>query len=143
MRSVGNSLAGVSIGVEATDFEPDTPVLVETERQLRAYCARDLRVFDLPLAPAGTAFQREVWSLLLKIPYAAVTNYGQLAIELGNKNLSRAVGAANGANPIAIIIPCHRVIGKDGDLVGYAGGLSLKQALLEHEQGLAQLQLEF
>ncbi len=111
------------------------PVLRETARQLSAYFARDLKEFDLPLAPVGTDFQRRVWTALEAIGYGETASYGQIAGRLGKTNAaSRAVGLANGRNPIPIVIPCHRVIGANGTLTGYAGGLERKQLLLELEQ---------
>ena len=111
------------------------PVLVETKRQLAAYFARDLKEFDLPLAPRGTTWQQSVWEQLVAISYGETASYGQIAARLGKSNAaSRAVGLANGSNPIPIVIPCHRVIGADGTLTGYAGGIERKQALLELEQ---------
>ena len=117
------------------EWEPDRGTLKEPAKQLTAYFAGKLRDFDLPLAPEGTPFQRAVWGELVKIPYGETTSYGELARRLGNPNAVRAVGLANGANPIAIVIPCHRVIGSNGSLVGYGGGLPIKQALLTLEQG--------
>lgn len=108
-------------------------------RQLQDYFAGSLQEFDLPLAPAGTEFQKRVWKALQHLPYGTTTNYGKLAADLGDSNLSRAVGLANGKNPIAIIIPCHRVIGADGSLTGYAGGLPRKKALLQLEGSITQL----
>jgi methylated-DNA-[protein]-cysteine S-methyltransferase len=102
--------------------------------QLRAYFEGDRFDFDLPLRMAGTSFQRAVWQGLLEIPYAATWSYAALAQHVGRQGASRAVGAANGRNPIAIVVPCHRVIGADGTLTGYGGGLDRKQWLLEHEQ---------
>lgn len=111
------------------------PLLVETVRQLRAYFDRELKKFDLPLAPVGTEFQRTVWGMLRQIGYGQTWSYGELARRLGKSNAaSRAVGLANGRNPIPIVIPCHRVIGANGTLTGYAGGLQRKQTLLELEQ---------
>jgi methylated-DNA-[protein]-cysteine S-methyltransferase len=107
----------------------------EAIAQLEAYFAGDLRRFDLVLAPEGTPFQREVWSALTTIPYGETLSYGALARRLGRSNASRAVGAANGRNPIPIIIPCHRVIGADGSLTGFGGGLEIKRLLLELEGG--------
>jgi methylated-DNA-[protein]-cysteine S-methyltransferase len=104
--------------------------------QLGEYFARTREVFDLPLAPEGTEFQRRVWAELTRIPFGRTWTYGQLAERLGGATLTRAVGRANGANPIAIVVPCHRVIGANGDLVGYAGGLPMKRALLRHEGAL-------
>jgi methylated-DNA-[protein]-cysteine S-methyltransferase len=102
--------------------------------QLRAYFEGDLFEFDLPLGMAGTTFQRSVWQGLLEIPYGATWSYAELAQHVGRRGASRAVGAANGRNPIAIVVPCHRVIGADGTLTGYGGGLDRKQWLLEHER---------
>ncbi|MBC8064180.1 MAG: methylated-DNA--[protein]-cysteine S-methyltransferase [Chlorobia bacterium] len=106
------------------------------ERQLREYLNRERTNFDLPLNPKGTEFQHSVWRLLTKIPQGVTRSYGDLAKELGRPGASRAVGRANATNPIAIIVPCHRVIGSNGTLTGYAGGLSMKEKLLEFEQGL-------
>ncbi len=103
--------------------------------QLRAYFAGTLRRFDVPLAPEGTPFQQRVWRELLKIPYGETTSYGELARRIGSPNGSRAVGLANGANPISIIVPCHRVIGSTGKLTGYGGGLKTKEWLLALERG--------
>ena len=113
----------------------DHPVLVEAVRQLRAYFDGELTEFDLPLAPRGSDFQQRVWELLGKIGYGETASYGEIAGRLGMTNAaSRAVGTANGRNPIPIVIPCHRVIGADGTLTGYAGGIERKQTLLELEQ---------
>jgi methylated-DNA-[protein]-cysteine S-methyltransferase len=101
--------------------------------QLREYFLGKRRVFDLPLEPAGSPFEQQVWTALLAVPYGATTSYGAIATGLGLVNGARAVGRANGANPIPILIPCHRVIGSDGSLTGYGGGLPLKRALLELE----------
>ena len=114
---------------------PHHPVLVEARRQLRAYCSGDLRSFQLPLQLIGTAFQKRVWTHLLTIPYGETRSYRQVAEEIGAPSAVRAVGAANGANPIAIVVPCHRVIGSGGKLVGYGGGLELKRRLLALERG--------
>lgn len=101
--------------------------------QLAEYFRGTRRGFDLPLAPRGTPFEQRVWAALVDIPYGGVTTYGELARKLGDPNAVRAVGRANGANPIPIVIPCHRVIGADGSLVGYGGGLDVKIRLLELE----------
>jgi methylated-DNA-[protein]-cysteine S-methyltransferase len=108
-------------------------VLQAAADQLEAYFAGELHDFDLPLAPAGSPFQLRVWSALREIPYGTVTSYGQLALRLGHPTGARAVGLANGRNPISIIVPCHRVIGADGTLVGYGGGLDRKRHLLTLE----------
>ena len=117
------------------DRDDAHPVLVETARQLAAYFDRDLKEFDLPLAPEGSAFQKRVWAELLGVGWGETASYGEIAHRLGMTNAaSRAVGLANGRNPIPIVIPCHRVIGANGTLTGYAGGLDRKQKLLEIEQ---------
>lgn len=117
------------------DRDDANAVLTETVRQLRAYFDRDLKEFDLPLEPAGSEFQRSVWAQLQQIGYGDTASYGEIARRLGRTNAaSRAVGLANGSNPIPIVIPCHRVIGADGTLTGYAGGIQRKQTLLELEQ---------
>ena len=113
---------------------PDTPLLQECVRQLRAYFDGSLTVFDLPLNPQGTPFRRRVWAALQAIPYGETRSYGQLAKALDCPGAARAVGGANHHNPIAIIIPCHRVIGADGSLTGYGGGLAMKDWLLRHER---------
>jgi methylated-DNA-[protein]-cysteine S-methyltransferase len=122
--------------VGATD-----PILIEAASQLRAYFDGQLRRFELPLAPHGTPFQQRVWQALLDIPYGRTCSYGEIAAMINAPGKARAVGAANGSNPIAIIIPCHRVIGTHGDLVGYGGGLDTKRWLLELESGVATLPL--
>lgn len=109
------------------------PVLALARRELGDYFRGKLREFTVPLAPEGTAFQRDVWNALLALPYGETTTYGEIAQKIGRPAAVRAVGAANGANPIPIIIPCHRVIGRDGSLTGYGGGISIKQFLLRLE----------
>jgi methylated-DNA-[protein]-cysteine S-methyltransferase len=117
--------------------DDEHPVLVAARTQLGEYFARERRVFDLPLAPLGTAFQQRVWSALLDIPYGVTASYGDIARRLGLPlTASRAVGLANGSNPISIIVPCHRVIGADGSLTGYGGGLDRKRYLLDLERDL-------
>ena len=117
------------------DRDDAHPVLVEACRQLAAYFDRDLKDFDLPLSPVGSAFQQKVWAQLRGIGYGETASYGEIAHRLGRTNAaSRAVGLANGSNPIPIVIPCHRVIGANGTLTGYAGGLERKQLLLGLEQ---------
>ncbi|MFC4606959.1 methylated-DNA--[protein]-cysteine S-methyltransferase [Streptomyces maoxianensis] len=120
---------------EETFGEPDPAPFGETIRQLDAYFARDLKEFDVPMRLEGTPFQRDVWNQLRQIPYGETRTYGQLADVLGNIGASRAVGLANGKNPIGIIVPCHRVIGSTGSLIGYGGGLDRKQRLLAFESG--------
>ena len=112
----------------------DAFIFSNTIRQLRAYFSGELEAFDLPLAPQGTRFQQRVWAELCKIPYGETISYGELARRIGNPNASRAVGLANGSNPIPIVIPCHRVIGSNGKLTGYGGGLHIKEKLLAIER---------
>ncbi|HUP27066.1 MAG TPA: methylated-DNA--[protein]-cysteine S-methyltransferase [Chloroflexia bacterium] len=114
----------------------NTPPFADVKAQLAAYFSGTLVDFDLPLAPAGTTFQQSVWRELLSIPYGETVSYGKLAGRLGNPGASRAVGLANGRNPISIIVPCHRVIGADGKLTGYGGGLPRKAALLAFEKAV-------
>jgi methylated-DNA-[protein]-cysteine S-methyltransferase len=120
---------------EPAEHDPcGSALLAEAHRQLSDYFAGTRRVFDLPLRPAGTDFQRRVWQVLASVPWGTTTTYGAIAARLGMPpGASRAVGAANGANPIAIVLPCHRVIGSDGRLTGYAGGLERKAGLLRLE----------
>lgn len=113
---------------------PRTGVLAEAARQLDAYFEKRLKRFDLPLAPRGTPFQLDVWNTLQKIPYGDTWSYADLARRIGRPDAVRAVGAANGRNPLPIIVPCHRVIGSNGQLVGFGGGLNLKRWLLELEE---------
>lgn len=126
-------------GTQPREINPawrrDEEAFAEVIAQLRAYFAGELRDFDLPLKPAGTPFQQEVWRQLQTVPYGETVSYGELAQRLGKPGAARAVGLANGANPLPLVIPCHRVVGSDGRLTGYGGGLPLKEALLAHEQG--------
>jgi methylated-DNA-[protein]-cysteine S-methyltransferase len=115
-------------------WREDPTRLAETVRQLHAWFAGELREFDLKVAPEGSEFHQRVWRELLNIPYGETITYGELARRVGSPNASRAVGRANGANPIPIVIPCHRVIGTDGKLTGYGGGLPRKGFLLVLEQ---------
>jgi methylated-DNA-[protein]-cysteine S-methyltransferase len=123
---------------EARHFGPKVPVasdplLANAGRQLKEYLQGTRETFDLPLQTQGDPFQEQVWSLVKAIPYGETTTYGELATKLGDPALARDVGQAVGRNPLAVIVPCHRVVGKDGKLTGYAGGLSRKRALLELE----------
>ena len=120
-------------------WERDDELLADARRQLTEYFAGERTEFDLPLRPTGAPFQLRVWEALLRIPYGETASYGEMARELGHPTASRAVGAANGRNPIAIVVPCHRVIGANGSLTGYAGGLECKRALLDLEVGRAAL----
>lgn len=112
----------------------ETPLLLEAARQLEAYLNGELKEFTLPLSYEGTVFMKKVWQSLMDIPYGETRNYMEIAEVIGNGKAARAVGLANNRNPIPIIIPCHRVIGKNGKMVGYRGGLSIKQQLLELER---------
>lgn len=135
-HSSASRAAAVSAGRPVGDRDDAHPILVEAVRQLQAYFAGDLKEFDLPLDPSGSAFQRSVWEQLRKIGYGETASYGEIARRLGMTGAaSRAVGLANGRNPIPIVIPCHRVVGAKGALTGYAGGVERKQALLDLEQG--------
>ncbi|MFF4346984.1 methylated-DNA--[protein]-cysteine S-methyltransferase [Streptomyces sp. NPDC001530] len=117
--------------------ERDDTLFDEAIEQLRAYFAGELKEFTLELRMDGTSFQRSVWEQLRKIPYGEIRSYGELAEVLGNPGASRAVGLANGKNPIGIIVPCHRVVGANGSLTGYGGGLDRKKRLLDFESGAA------
>ena len=119
----------------------DNPVLVEVARQLREYFAGERTEFDVPLDPQGSAFQRAAWRGLTTIPYGETVSYGEQARRLGHDGKARAIGAANGSNPIPVILPCHRVIGSDGSLTGFGGGLETKAWLLHHERRVAGLEL--
>lgn len=125
-------------GQYALDAKPDDadPVLTETARQLQEYFNGERQDFDLPLAPGGTDFQRSVWQALRDIPYGEVRSYRDIARAIGRASAVRAVGAANGRNPVPIVVPCHRVIGSDGSLTGFAGGLDAKKRLLQCEGAL-------
>ena len=127
--------------VRLNELVEDTmhPILLDTERELGEYFAGKRKTFSVPLDMRGTLFQKNVWHALLAIPFGETRSYGQLAKELGNPQAMRAVGAANGRNPISIIVPCHRVIGSSGKLTGFAGGLETKAHLLNLEGSGARL----
>jgi methylated-DNA-[protein]-cysteine S-methyltransferase len=135
----GRGLTAVRLTPENGDpsidpaWQHDPGAFPTAVRQLTAYFAGELRAFTLDLDPPGTPFQQAVWAALQAIPYGTTTTYGDLARRLGRPTAARAVGAANGQNPLAVVIPCHRLIGSDGSLTGYAGGLSRKRWLLDHE----------
>ena len=112
----------------------------DVRAQLEEYFAGERTTFDIPLAPEGAPFEREVWRALEEIPYGETVSYGEIARRVGQPTAARAVGTANGRNPIAVIVPCHRVIGADGSLTGYGGGLERKRLLLELERGQGRLQ---
>lgn len=137
--SDGAAIVGCSFSnsssAEAREAEPgEDVVLRRATKQLAEYFSGERSSFDLPLAPRGTEFQQRVWKQLSAIPFGETRTYGEIARKLGNPNAMRAVGAANGANPIAIIVPCHRVIGADGSLTGFGGGMERKKYLLGLEQ---------
>jgi len=139
LASDGTALTQVRFGGEP---EPDWStepcrVLDDAVTQLGEYFAGERTTFDLPLEPSGTDFQKRTWLQLREIPYAQTINYGQLAGRVGNPNASRAVGLANGRNPLSIVVPCHRVIGADGSLTGFGGGLDNKRILLDLERRVA------
>lgn len=119
---------------DAPEHDGPHPVLDRAAEQLAEYFAGTRSEFDLPLAPYGTPFQQLVWAALREIPYGTTISYGEQARRLGDPNKSRAVGAANGRNPIPIVVPCHRVVGTNGKLTGFAGGLDVKAWLLDHER---------
>lgn len=120
----------------AMEEAPDHPLLIEAERQIRDYFAGERTSFSVPLDFRGTDFQKSVWAALLTIPFGETRSYGEIARQIGRPGASRAVGAANGRNPLSIIAPCHRVIGTNGALTGFAGGLAAKEALLGMERGV-------
>ena len=143
LRAHGDELAAVHL--PSDDSVPDDPtptsdVLVLAADELREYFAGHRRTFTVPLRPDGTGFQQIVWRALLAIPFGETRSYGQIAAAIGRPSASRAVGAANGRNPLAIIVPCHRVVGANGHLTGYSGGMDIKRWLLAHE-GAATLPL--
>jgi methylated-DNA-[protein]-cysteine S-methyltransferase len=134
-RNEGGSVTAVRFNGEAPepDWRRDDAPFERVRQQLEAYFAGDLQQFDLTLDPAGTPFQRRVWEALRRIPYGQTRTYAEIAREIGSPTAFRAVGAANGANPIPVIIPCHRVIGSDGSLTGFGGGIETKKRLLALE----------
>ena len=136
-----NAICGLALCPDGVpELEPlprkvcETPLLQEAEEQLNEYFAGARREFDLPLAPKGTPFQKAVWAEMCRIPYGETRTYGQLAAAIGRPKAARAVGGACHSNPIAILQPCHRVVGRSGSLTGYAYGVEMKQYLLELEQ---------
>jgi len=127
-------MAGNSPHLPGEDWIESREPLWEAREQIGAYFRGERKTFDLPLAPEGTPFQQTVWNALREIPYGRTITYGELARRIGQPTASRAVGAANGRNPLPIIVPCHRVIGSNGELTGFRGGIHLKAGLLELEQ---------
>lgn len=123
-------------GLNAEFIEQESSVVSDTIKQIEEYMTYKRKIFDIPLLLVGTEFQKKVWNMLLNIPFGSTSSYLNQAISIGNEKAVRAVASANGANAISIIIPCHRIIGKNGKLVGYAGGLNTKQKLLDLEQDM-------
>ncbi len=142
LASNGKALTGLymrSHAVRVSKWTQSDRVLKPVRDQLKAYFQGQLRDFDLPLAAQGSEFQKLVWKALCDIPYGETISYGELARRIGYPKAARAVGTCNGSNPISIIVPCHRVIGANGTLTGYGGGLPRKKWLLEHEKGVRSL----
>jgi methylated-DNA-[protein]-cysteine S-methyltransferase len=138
LRGVYFDAAPHAAGAVPAGAREDEPAFVEVCAQLAAYFAGERQTFDLALAPVGTQFQRRVWSALAEIPYGETTTYAAIARSIGKPSAVRAVGAANARNPLSIVVPCHRVIGRDGALTGYAGGLPSKRLLLDLEAARAR-----
>lgn len=126
-------------GLDADYIEAETVVIIETKKQLFEYFKRERKEFDIPLKLVGTTFQQNIWNELLNISYGKTETYLGLSKKIKNTKAIRAVAAANGANAISIIVPCHRIVGSNGDLIGYAGGLSVKKKLLKLESNQLQL----
>jgi methylated-DNA-[protein]-cysteine S-methyltransferase len=139
LESRDGALVGLELNARPGPENLDDPVLAEAVAQLTAYFAGERTSFDLPLRLHGNPFEQRVWSELRNIPYGETTSYGAIAATIGAPGAARAVGLANGRNPVAIIVPCHRVIGANGKLVGFGGGLPMKRALLDLEQGIGGL----
>jgi methylated-DNA-[protein]-cysteine S-methyltransferase len=139
LESQDGALVALHLNAKPGRESLEEPVLAEATEQLRAYFAGERTTFELPLDMHGNPFERRVWDELKQIPYGETVSYGEIAQRIGAPGAARAVGLANGRNPIAIIVPCHRVIGANGKLVGFGGGLPMKRALLDLEQGVAQL----
>lgn len=139
IESDGTHITTLHLSCDSPVTEPQDPLLAEAFAQLEEYFAEERQEFDLPLAPTGTPFQLKVWDALRRIPYGKTRSYGQIADEVNCPGGSRAVGLANNHNPIAIFIPCHRVIGANGKLVGFASGVETKRKLLELEAGIHAL----
>lgn len=134
IRANETGLTWLAFSVTTHDIERPNKITDRCIEQLHAYFTGDLMLFDLPLAPRGTPFQHAVWKALAGIPYGETRTYRDIATAIGRPNAVRAVGAANGRNPLSLVVPCHRVIGSNGTLTGYAGGLERKRWLLQHER---------
>ncbi|MDR5859958.1 methylated-DNA--[protein]-cysteine S-methyltransferase [Halomonas eurihalina] len=141
MSATASGITEIAFVMEKDAAPRPNEITERARQQLDEYFAGERRDFDLPLAPRGTDFQQRVWEALATIPFGETRNYAEIAEQLRCKGGQRAVGAANGKNPIAIVVPCHRVIGSDGQLTGYAGGIGRKQWLLAHEAGEIPFQL--
>jgi len=139
LEAQDGSLVALHLNAKPGPENLEDPVLADATEQLRAYFAGERTSFDLPLDMHGNPFEKRVWDELKEIPYGETVSYGEIAARVGAPGAARAVGLANGRNPIAIIVPCHRVIGANGKLVGFGGGLPMKRALLDLEQGVASL----
>ena len=133
LTGTNEALTSICFGTSGYAFNP-SPLLIKAVQELREYFDGKRREFDIPLAPEGTEFQKKVWRELQAIPYGETRSYGEIAKAVGSPRASRAVGMANNKNPIPILIPCHRVIGADGSLTGYAGGMEAKKLLLDLEK---------
>lgn len=138
ITSLGGKITGVAFQKDARSQERVTPEIEQCIVELDEYFYRGRKFFNVEVQPSGTDFQKKVWHELVSIPYGKTISYLELAIRIGDINSLRAVGLANGQNPVAIIIPCHRVIGKNGELVGYGGGMDKKIWLLQHEGAFAE-----
>ena len=134
-----NDLGAAGLDADDVPERAEDPVLAEAAAQLDQYFAGQRTAFDLPLDPQGTEFELDAWMALARIPYGETISYGEQSRAIGREGAFRAVGSANGRNPIAIILPCHRVVGADGTLVGFGGGLDVKRALLDLESGVQRL----
>jgi methylated-DNA-[protein]-cysteine S-methyltransferase len=139
LESEDGALVALHLNARPGPENLDDPVLARATEQLREYFAGARTRFDLPLAMRGNAFEQRAWAALRTIPYGETASYGEIALQIGAPGAARAVGVANARNPIAIIVPCHRVIGANGKLVGFGGGLPMKRALLDLEQGIHAL----
>jgi methylated-DNA-[protein]-cysteine S-methyltransferase len=139
LESQDGALVALHLNAKPGPENLEDPVLAAATEQLRAYFAGERTTFDLPLDMHGNPFERRVWDELKQIPYGETASYGEIAQRIGAPGAARAVGLANGRNPIAIVVPCHRVIGANGKLVGFGGGLPMKRALLDLEQGIHAL----
>lgn len=143
IKDNGNAITKISFGQEEKENEcPPSPLIMQAINQLNEYFDGKRKIFDFPISPQGTDFQKKVWQSLLEIPYGETRSYKEIATKVVNPKACRAVGMANNKNPIAIVIPCHRVIGKNGELTGYAGGMDVKSYLIKLEYDNIKKQLD-